>query len=199
MAMRLLPALLSLLILPLAEATEAPPPEQSAAVQQLRQAAGRWNVTTTRYAENGAVTGVASGTWSFDWVVPDRVLSGKAVIPDWNQSAGMLFYLNERLFTLEMAQVGADGQLIVMSGPAGTESRSTPVLALPDGRRLVQRHTRYRVTADRFESRMETSYDGGQSWKPGYHQLFVRAPAKSPESGGKMYHRTRPQPYVPLT
>jgi hypothetical protein len=199
MAMKLLPALLSLLILPLAEATEAPPPEQSAAVQQLRQAAGRWNVTTTRYAENGAVTGVASGTWSFDWVVPDRVLSGKAVIPDWNQSAGMLFYLNERMFTLEMAQVGADGQLIVMSGPAGTESRSTPVLALPDGRRLVQRHTRYRVTADRFESRMETSYDGGQSWKPGYHQLFVRAPAKSPESGGKMYHRTRPQPYVPLT
>jgi len=142
---------------------------------------------------------VASGTWSFDWVVPDRVLSGKAVIPDWNQSAGMLFYLNERLITLEMAQVGADGQLVVMSGPAGTESRSTPVVALPDGRRMVQRHTRYRVSADRFESRMETSYDGGQSWKPGYHQLFVRAPAKALESGGRMYHRTRPQPYVPLT
>lgn len=115
--MRLLPTLLSLLILPLAEATEAPPPEHSAAVQRMRQAAGRWNVTTTRYAENGAVTGVASGTWSFDRVVPDRVLSGKAVIPDRNQSAGMLFCLNERLFTLEMAAVGADGQLIVMSGP----------------------------------------------------------------------------------
>ena len=189
----------SLLLAPPAQATEAPPPELSTAVQQLRQSAGRWNVTTTRYAENGAVAAVATGTWSFDWVVPDRVLSGKAVIPDWNQSAGMLFYLNERLFTLEMAQVGADGQLVVMSGPAGTEQRTTPVVALPDGRKWVQRHTRYRVSADRFESRMETSYDGGQSWKPGYHQLFVRAPAKTPESGGRMYHRTRPQPYVPLT
>lgn len=197
--MKLLVAFLSCMVLPLAEAAEAAPPELSTAVQQLRQAAGRWNVTTTRYAENGAVAGVATGTWSFDWVVPDRVLSGKAVIPDWGQSEGMLFYLNERRFTLEMAQVGADGQLVVMSGPAGTETRSTPLVALPDGRKMVQRHTRYRVTADRFESRVETSYDGGQSWKPGYHRLFVRAPAKSPESGGRIYHRTRPQPYVPLT
>lgn len=197
--MKLLVAFLSFLVVPLAQATDAAPPELSTAVQQLRQAAGRWNVTTTRFSDTGAVTAVATGTWSFDWVVPDRVLSGKAVIPDWNQSEGMLFYLNERLITLEMAQVGANGQLLVMSGPAGAESRSTPVVALPDGRKMVQRHTRYRVSADRFESRMETSYDGGQSWKPGYHQLFVRAPAKSPESGGRMYHRTRPQPYVPLT
>lgn len=197
--MKLSAVVLSLFVLPLAEATPAPSPELSTAVQQLRQAAGRWNVTTTRFGENGAVAGVASGTWNFDWVVPDRVLSGRAVIPDWNQSAGMLFYLNERLITLEMAQVGADGQLVVMSGPAGTETRSTPVVALADGRKMVQRHTRYRVTADRFESRMETSYDGGQSWKPGYHQLFVRAPGKATASGGRMYHRTRPQPHVPLT
>ena len=196
---KLLVAILSLLVLPVAQATESSKPDLSVAVQQLRQAAGRWNVTTTRYADNGAVAGVATGTWSFDWVVPDRVLSGKAVIPDWGQSEGMLFYLNERRFTLEMAQVGADGQLVVMSGPAGTETRSTPVVVLPDGRKMVQRHTRYRVTADRFESRLETSYDGGQSWKPGYHQLFVRAPAKGQEPGGRMYHRTRPQPYVPLT
>jgi hypothetical protein len=145
-------------------------------VQQLRQAAGRWNVTTTRYAENGAVAAVATGTLSFDWVVPDRVLAGKSVIPDWNQSAGMLFYLNERMFTLEMAQVGGDGQLIVMSGPAGTETRIAEPVALLDGRRMLQRHTRYGVTADRFEAKMEMSYDGGASWKPGYHQLFVRAP-----------------------
>jgi hypothetical protein len=192
-------ALLGFLLLPVAAAGALTPPTLDAAVGQLRQAAGRWNVTTTRYADNGAVAAVATGTWSFDWVVPDRVLSGRSAIPDWNQSAGMLFYLNERIFTLEMAQVGADGQLVVMSGPAGTETRSTAPVALPDGRRLVQRHTRYAVTADRFEAKMEMSYDGGQSWKLGYRQLFVRAPAKVPESGARMQHRTRPQPYVPLT
>jgi len=190
---------LSFLVLPLAQANELAPPALDAAVEQLRQAAGRWNVTTTRYADNGAVAAVATGTWSFEWVVPDRVLSGRAAIPDWSQSAGMLFYLNERLVTLEMAEVGSDGQLVVMSGPAGTATRTTAAVSLADGRRMVQRHTRYGVTADRFEAKLETSYDGGQSWKLGYHQLFVRAPGKRPESGAGMQHRTRPQPYVPLT
>jgi hypothetical protein len=197
--MKLATAVLAYFCLTLANAGEMPPPALESAVQQLRQAAGRWSVTTTRYAENGAVTAVATGTWSFDWVVPDRVLSGRASIPDWNQSAGMLFYLNERMFTLEMAEVGADGQLVVMTGPAGAETRTTDAIPLPDGRRMLQRHTRYGVTANRFEAKLETSYDGGLSWKPGYHQIFVRVPASRPDSGTRMQHRTRPQPYVPLT
>ena len=197
--MRVPAFVLAFLFFPAAEAAELAPPALANAVQQLRQAAGRWTVTTTRYADNGAVAAVATGTWSFDWVVPDRVLTGKAVIPDWNQSAGMLFYLNERMFTLEMAQVGADGQLVVMSGPAGAQTRRSAPVELPDGRRVLQRHTRYGVTADRFEAKVETSDDGGASWKPAYHQLFVRAPQARTESGTRMQHRTRPQPYVPLT
>ncbi|HEX9706155.1 MAG TPA: hypothetical protein VGA24_00820 [Steroidobacteraceae bacterium] len=191
--------ILSFFILPLAEGGEMAPPPLASAVQQLRQAAGHWNVTTTRYGANGAIAAVASGTWHFDWVVPDRVLSGRAVIPDWKQTAGMLFYLNERRSTLEMASVGADGQLLVMSGPAGAETRTTAAIPLPDGRRMLQRYTRYGITTDRFETRMETSHDGGQSWKAGHHQLFVRAPANRAEFGNRMRHRTRPQPYVPLT
>ena len=65
--------------------------------------------------------------------------------------------------------------------------------------RVMALLTRYGVTADRFEAKLETSFDGGASWKLGYHQLFVRAPAKQPDSGARMQHRTRPQPYVPLT
>ena len=197
--MKFAAAFLSFFVLPLAEGAEMAPPSLASAVQQLRQAAGHWNVTTTRYDEKGAVAAVASGTWHFEWIVPDRVLSGRAVIPDWQQTSGMLYYLNERRSTLEMATVGADGQLLVVAGPAGAESRTTPAVALPDGRRMVQRYTRYGIAADRFESRMETSYDGGLSWKPGLHQLFVRMPAKRPESENRMRHRTRPQPYVPLT
>ena len=192
-------ALLAFLVLPLAEAIEMAPTSLTGAVQQLRQAAGHWNVTTTRYAPNGSVAAVASGTWHFDWVVPDRVLSGRAAIPDWKQTSGMLFYLNERRSTLEMASVGADGQLLVMTGPAGAETQTTTPIQLPDGRRMLQRYTRFGITADRFEARMETSFDGGRSWKPGHHQLFVRVPASRSESGTRMHHRTRPQPYVPLT
>ena len=79
--MKIAAALLSFLVLPFAEASEMAPPVLATAVQQLRQAAGRWNVTTTRYAENGAVAAVATGTLNFDWVVPDRVLAGKSVHP----------------------------------------------------------------------------------------------------------------------
>jgi hypothetical protein len=192
-------AILSFFVLPLAEGAEMAPPSLASAVQQLRQAAGHWNVTTTRYGENGAVAAVASGTWHFDWVVPDRVLTGRAVIPDWKQTAGMLFYVNEQRSTLEMASVGADGQLLVMSGPAGAETRTTAAIALRDGRRMLQRYTRYGIAANRFQSRMETSFDGGVSWKLGHHQLFVRVPANRAESGNRMRHRTRAQPYVPLT
>ena len=64
---------------------------------------------------------------------------------------------------------------------------------------MLQRHTRYGVTADRFEAKVEMSYDGGASWKPGYHQLFVRVPVPRTDSGTRLQHRTRPQPYVPLT
>lgn len=191
--------ILSFFVLPFAEGGEMVPPSLASAVQQLRQAAGHWNVTTTRYATNGAVAAVASGTWQFDWVVPDRVLSGRAVIPDWKQAAGMLYYLNERRSTLEMASVGADGQLQLMSGPAGAETRTSAAIPLADGRRMLQRYTRYGITTDRFEARMETSHDGGLSWKPGHHQLFVRAPVDRTESGNRMRHRTRPQPYIPLT
>jgi hypothetical protein len=197
--MKLAAAILSFFVLPLAEGAEMAPPSLASAVQQLRQAAGHWNVTTTRYGENGAVAGVASGTWHFDWVVQDRVLSGRAMIPDWKQSAGILFYVNERRSTLEMASVDSDGQLLVMSGPAGAEIRTTSAIALPDGRQMLQRYTRYGIASDRFESRMEKSYDGGTSWKLGHHQLFVRVPENRTESGDRMRHRTRPQPYIPLT
>ena len=122
---RLSAALLSMLAMPLAEATEMANPAMTSAVAQLRHAVGLWDVTTTQYDEKGAVAGVAKGTYRFDWVVPDRVLSGRSDIPEWRQSAGMLFYVNPTRSTIEMTSVSPDGQLWVMSGPAGAETRTT--------------------------------------------------------------------------
>jgi len=36
------------------------------------------------------------------------------------------------------------------------------------------RFTRYNVSQDRFESRMDYSTDGGATWTQGNHQVFVR-------------------------
>ena len=192
-------ALLFLLASPLADANERPPSQIAGAVAQLRQSVGLWSVTTTRFGEDGAVAGVASGTYRFDWIVPDRVVAGRSDIPDWKQSSGILFYVNERRSTIEMASVGADGQLWVMSGPADGETRSTSPTPLADGRTMTMRFTRNTITPDRFESRMEVSLDGGDSWKPGNHQLFVRAIGNPGGSGGGLRYRKRSQQYIPLT
>jgi hypothetical protein len=61
------------------------------------------------------------------------------------------------------------------------------------------RFTRFNVTDDRFESRMEVSTDGGSSWRPGNHQVFKRAMPGSAEASGGLRYRKPTRNYVPLT
>jgi hypothetical protein len=196
---RLTTSLISLLAVPLADASEIEPSPLSSAVQQLRHSVGIWQVTTTQFDDRGAVARVGSGTYRFDWVVPDRVLSGRADMAEWKQNAGMLFYVNPERSTIEMTSVGPDGQLWVMTGPAGGETRTTSPTALPDGRKVQLRFTRFNVSANSFESRMEASYDGGASWRPGNHQAFKRAAGGRTASEGRLRYRKPAQNYVPLT
>lgn len=196
---RLSTAFISLLAVPLADASEIESAPLSNAIQQLRHSVGLWNVTTREFDDRGEVARVGSGTYRFDWVVPDRVVSGRADMQEWKQSAGMLFYVNPERSTIEMTSVGPDGQLLVMTGPAGGETRITNPTALPDGRKLTLRFTRFNVTANSFESRMEESYDGGASWRPGNHQSFRRAAGGRPTSEGRMRYKKPVQNYVPLT
>lgn len=180
------------------EALDTPAAAFAESVEQLRHVAGRWNVTTTQFRDDGGVAQRQDGIYQFDWIVPDRVLSGRASTPATGQTSGILFYVNEKRATIEMASVGADGHLWVMTGPAGGEVRTTPPTAMSDGSRMQLRFTRFNVTPDRFESRMEVTTDGGSNWRAGNHQLFVRVKPGSSSAGGLRY-RKRPQPYIPLT
>ncbi len=151
-------------------------------VAQLRHAIGEWNVTTARYGEDGSVTSTMPGTYRFEWVVPDRVISGRSDIPELGPASGILFYVRERRAAIEMVSVGADGHLWVMTGPIAGETRVTPSTPLADGGSMKLRFTRFNVEPDRCESRMEYSLDDGATWKPGNHQVFERASA-SPAGG----------------
>lgn len=144
-------------------------------VEQLRGSIGRWNVTTEFLDESGSIARTAEGTYEFTWVVPDRVVSGRSEIPAANQASGILFYVNEKQGVIEMVSVGADGRLWTMTGPLGGEVRTTPEFDTAGGGKARLRFTRYNVEADRFESKMEYSEDGGATWKPGNHQVFRRA------------------------
>jgi hypothetical protein len=160
--------------------TPAEPTPMERSVEQLRNTVGRWAVTTEFLGEDGSVARTATGTYEFSWVVTDRVVSGVSTIPEMAQTSGILFFINEQEQVIEMVAVGADGRLWRMIGPLGGEVRTTPEFETADGGRGQLRFTRYNVSADAFESKMEYTVDGGKTWTPGNHQQFRReaSPAK---------------------
>lgn len=149
-------------------------PAVSPAQAQLRHVIGRWDVVTTTYDADGSVAGSFPGTYSFAWVVPDQVVSGVSKIPAWNATSAILFYLRPANRQIEMVSVGQDGQRWIMTGADDAEVRETASVPMSDGTTLKLRFTRFNITADRFESKMERSTDGGASWQIGNHQLFTR-------------------------
>lgn len=146
-------------------------------VEQLRTAVGRWNVITEFLNGDGSVARTVDGSYEFEWVVEDRVVAGKNAVPELGMASGILFYINEAEHKIEMVSVGADGKLWIMTGPLGGETRHTQTYPTEDGGEAQLRFTRYNVAPDRFESRMEITRDGGETWHPANHQLFTRAGA----------------------
>lgn len=149
-------------------------------VEQLRASIGKWNVTTDFLKHDGTVAKSATGTYEFSWVVPDRVVAGRSDIPELKQTAGLLFYVNEAQKKIEMASVGGDGKLWIMSGPLGGEVRTTQPYMASGGGAGRLRFTRSKVTDQSFESRMEYTEDDGRTWTPGNHQRFRRAAPGKP-------------------
>ncbi|QLC25812.1 hypothetical protein HFP57_12805 [Parasphingopyxis algicola] len=156
-------------------AQDAPPEPPAVAIEQLRHAIGLWNVETDFIAPDGSVTRTLAGQYRFGWVVPDRIVSGMSTIPELNQASAILFFVRPSRNEIEMASVGADGHLWRMIGPDTSEARTTPNTVMADGSILMLRFTRYDVERDRFRSRMEMSTDGGETWRLGNRQRFVRA------------------------
>jgi len=146
----------------------------AASVQELRDSAGNWAVVTEFLADDGSVANTAEGTYRFAWVIEDRVLQGSNSIPSLDMSSGILFYVSEERKVIEMVSVGKDGKLWVMTGPLGGDTRTTQPFASQGGGEAQLRFTRFNVTENSFESRMEYTEDGGSSWKPGNHQVFTR-------------------------
>ena len=151
-----------------------PDPALAHSVRQLRTSVGRWDVTTDFLNPDGSVARSVSGTYEFSWVVPDRVVTGRSDIPSLGQSSAILFYVDEAEGEIEMVSVGADGRLWIMTGPLGGEVRYTQEFSTADGGTARLRFTRFNVSDDAFESRMDVSTDGGATWAPGNHQQFRR-------------------------
>jgi hypothetical protein len=141
---------------------------------ELRQAAGSWSVTTEFLNEDGSVARTAEGSYQFDWVIEDRVLQGRMEVPETGLASAILFYVREESEEIEMVSVGQDGRLWIMTGPLGGDTRYSQAFRTQSGGEGQLRFTRFNATPERFESRMEWTDDGGESWKPGNHQVFER-------------------------
>lgn len=154
---------------------QATPAELAAGVEQLRQAVGEWTVTTEFLNPDGSVARAAEGTYRFDWVIEDRVLTGESRIPALGLASALLFYVTPAKSVIEMISIGADGEPWIMTGPIDGEVRTTRPRTAPDGSTFQLRFTRSIVEPDYFESRMERTGDGGRTWVPGNRQVFERA------------------------
>jgi hypothetical protein len=153
-------------------------------VAELQHAIGDWDVTTEFLADDGSVRNAVDGNYSFSWVVEDRVASGTNVLPAIGIRSGILFYINEAAQNIEMVAVGPDGRLWIMTGPLGGDTRYTQEYEDSSGGIGQLRFTRYNVTEDSFESKMEYTDDGGATWKPGNHQVFRRVSGTDAEEPG---------------
>lgn len=149
-------------------------PGPTSGVEQLRHIVGAWRVETRFVQEDGSDTEPFAGTYHFNWVIEDRVLSGVSEIPAIGQKSAVLFYVRPATGEIEMVSVGADGKLWIMTGRDGEEVRSTPDYPTTDGGTVRLRFTRFNVQPDNFESRMEWSADQGVNWSKGNHQRFER-------------------------
>lgn len=145
-----------------------------ASVDELRQVIGEWDVVTEEINPDGSIARTHDGTYTFEWVIPDRVVSGRAEAPAIDRVSALLFYVSESQEHIEMVSVAADGRLWVMTGELGGDTRYTQTFETQDGGTGQLRFTRYNVSTDSFESRMEYTSDGGATWTLGNHQLFTR-------------------------
>lgn len=148
--------------------------ELTQSIEQLRHAIGLWSAQTDFLGPDGTVAKSVSGSYEYSWVMPDQVVSGRSDIPELKQSAALLLYLKPATRQIEMVSVGADGRLWVMNGPFGSETRVSHPFATAGGGESQLRFTRSNVQPNSFESHMEYTEDGGQSWQPGNHQRFQR-------------------------
>lgn len=153
---------------------DQPAARLAAGIQQLRHAHGRWAATTELLTPDGSVARAVEGTYTFRWVIEDRVLAGESEIPELGQRSALLFYVVPGRGEIEMVSVSADGDLWVMSGPIDGNVRSTGDKSAADGGTIRLRFSTHEVKPDSFVSRMELSTDGGESWRPGNRQRFRR-------------------------
>lgn len=143
-------------------------------VDELRQVIGQWHVVTEEINPDGSTARTVEGTYTFEWVVPDRVVAGRAEAPAIDRVAALLFYVSEADEKIEMVSVAADGHLWVMTGELGGNIRHTATFPTADGGIGQLRFTRYNVSADSFESMMEYTTDDGLTWTLGNRQVFTR-------------------------
>ena len=146
----------------------------AASIAELSQVIGTWDVTTRFFNSEGETTQSVQQTYTFSWVIPNQLVQGQSHTPAWKQTSAILFFIDQEAPAMEMVSVGVDGKLWRMRGPLGGNQRFSQSFTNTSGDTAQLRFTRSLVTPNGFESRMYISTDGGNSWLPGNHQVFIR-------------------------
>ncbi len=147
------------------------PPE---AARRLEAIVGSWDSTWQWLGPDGEVVRTLVGTEEASWAIEGRVVLLATAVPEVGSESRSLMYYSEIDERFHLVSVDARGDLWLLSGGLEAYVITSEPKPQPDGSELTIRFTHDESDPDRFTAVMETSNDGGRTWRKAVHQELVR-------------------------
>lgn len=142
------------------------------AKERLDHIVGKWEFRTDYLDRNGGVRRSIEGVEEAEYAIDGRVVELTTVV-NGSVSKGWLFYdIAQESFRL--VSVDGQGNLWNFSGGLDAYVITSQPRRQANGRELTLRFTHSEITEDSFVAVMETSIDGGASWRTQSKQYLTR-------------------------
>jgi len=171
------PSLTYLFLALLAATAIAQPPEQplpDEAKRRLEGILGTWDSTWQRLNPQGEVVRTWEGTEEGSWAIEGRVVLLSTEVPSQNSRSRGFLYYSEADGLFHLTSVDSRGDLWLLSGALDEYVITSEPKPQRNGMELTIRFTHHETDADHFSSVMETSVDGGETWRRAVLQDLVR-------------------------
>ncbi len=144
------------------------------AQQRLDYLIGSWDVISNVLDANGNVVRTQRALDVTEPLIGNKVLMTTSHAPDGTIRKSLRFY-DEQESTFYQIDVGAAGDVYVLSGSMEAYVMTTQPRSTRRGGSIMYRFTHTNIQPNSFEATMQTSADGGQTWaKANRTQRMVR-------------------------
>lgn len=144
------------------------------AQQRLDYLVGSWDVISETLDADGNVLRTRRSLDVTEPLIGNKVLMTTSQAPDGTIRKSLRFY-DEQEDTFYQIDVGAAGDVFILSGGMAEYVMTTQPRSTRAGGTIMYRFTHHNIQPDSFEATMERSVDGGRTWtKANIVQRVVR-------------------------